>query len=287
MDGFVEVYDSVSGVFIASTVPDADGTFRIAELPAHRDLRVRYADFSGAANMWFGSAATFPEASTVRPKPAGTSLGTRALQAAGAIVGTFPSPPGFVGTFECVTAWFENGYYVASTCGEVGKFFELSHLPMGVYELEFSDEHGHYAQYSTTGDWSTASRLSVNAGQMIYLGPTVFTSTGAIAVAFEAAGGPAGRWGAPTSSVSALTSTNGNGQGQNFAHGQALSSSEGTFFVPKRILSTYASNGWIRGALGWPTAEAVCEGSGACTQTFQGGTVAVPAGTGAGTATLS
>jgi len=110
--------------------------------------------------------------------------------------------------------------------------------------------------------------------------------TGPIADAYAAAGGASGSWGARTSSVGTLTSTNGDGKGQNFANGQALSSAAGTFFVPTGILSTYASNGWIRGSLGWPTANAVCESSGACTQQFQGGKVAVPASGGVGTVTL-
>jgi len=117
------------------------------------------------------------------------------------------------------------------------------------------------------------------AGYMVPAGP--------IAVAYVASGGASGPWGAPTSDVTSFTTTNGDGQGQNFEQGKALSSAAGVFFVPTRISSTHGSYGWIRGELGWPTADAVCDASGACTQQFQGGVITVPAGSGAGTVTFS
>ena len=100
---------------------------------------------------------------------------------------------------------------------------------------------------------------------------------GPIGDAYAASGGASGPWGVPTSVVSTIVTTHGTGQGQNYSNGQALSSSAGTFLVPKSVQSVHGANGWVRGDLGWPTAAASCTG-GACSQQFQGGTISVTAG---------
>ena len=104
---------------------------------------------------------------------------------------------------------------------------------------------------------------------------------GPITDAYVDSGGLSGSWGAPVSSVGSFDSVNGSGVKQNFTAGQALSSASGTFLVPNAIVPTWASVGWLRGSLGWPTSAYSC-GASVCEQTFQGGKIRVPVGGGPG-----
>ncbi|WP_461474651.1 LGFP repeat-containing protein [Microbacterium sp. HJ5] len=128
--------------------------------------------------------------------------------------------------------------------------------------------------------WPTASPQCSTAtcvqafqgGYVAGVNGSLHAVSGGIAAGYRTAGGPSGAWGYPTSAQSSLVGPNGSGTGQNFQRVQALSGPAGTFAVPSAILTDYASHGWVRGALGWPTAPAACDGTD-CTQTFQSGVI--------------
>ena len=122
----------------------------------------------------------------------------------------------------------------------------------------------------TGGNCSQAfqfGQIVANAGTPAYV-----VSTDAISVKYTAAGGPTGALGAPAGNIVAITGPNGDGRSQAFANGQIVSSTSGTFILSGAIRTKHAELLWVRGALGWPTADAVCTGSN-CTQTFQHGSI--------------
>lgn len=109
-------------------------------------------------------------------------------------------------------------------------------------------------------------------------GPAYVVPTGAIGEKYVALGGPTGVLGVPTSTGNPITGANIPGSGQNFQNGQILSTSLGTFALSATVLPEYVRLGWVRGSLGWPTADESCTAPGQCTQAFQFGTLIVESG---------
>ena len=91
---------------------------------------------------------------------------------------------------------------------------------------------------------------------------------------YAAIGGADSVLGLRLSDASNISSPNGDGQGQAFRYGQILSSVSGTFVVRGPIFAKYAELKWVRGSLGWPTADQVCDDS-SCSQEFQFGNISV------------
>ena len=89
-----------------------------------------------------------------------------------------------------------------------------------------------------------------------------------------ALGGVSGVLGARQSEVLSIAA-NGGGFGQMHANGSVFASNAvGTFAVLAGVRAHYFTLGGAAGALGWPTAAAVCNlGNTACSQTFQGGSI--------------
>jgi uncharacterized protein with LGFP repeats len=93
--------------------------------------------------------------------------------------------------------------------------------------------------------------------------------------AYDAAGG-AGVLGVAIIPVATIIGPNGNGIGQRYANNAYIhSSASGVFVVQGAMLDLYVVEGWVRGHLGWPTANAVCDAT-TCTQQFQFGALSVP-----------
>ncbi len=164
MDGSIEVYDSATGTFIRSLTPDPDGSYRVDGLISGHSYKAVFVGFTGAANVWYTTAATWRTASTVAPLAAGRNMGSQTLAAEGVITGVFPVLPGFVGTDICATAYYGDNYYVNDACGTVGESFAMYNLPAGNYFVEYSDNHGHTAYYSTNSDLTYVSYIYVTAG---------------------------------------------------------------------------------------------------------------------------
>ena len=118
---------------------------------------------------------------------------------------------------------------------------------------------------------------SFQGGSIVYTssGGTV-SVTGAISTLSVSLGGPAGVLGPAQTAVQSFTGAGG-GVGQRFTGGSVMSSpTAGTFAVLNgAIRDTYFNAGGPSSSYGWPTAEQTCSGS-ACSQTFQGGTIAPP-----------
>jgi uncharacterized protein with LGFP repeats len=64
---------------------------------------------------------------------------------------------------------------------------------------------------------------------------------------------------------------------QSFQGGMIHASSVGAFLVPTASMAAYSGAGWLRGFLGWPTGDQVCDAAG-CLQAFAGGSIRTPAG---------
>ena len=120
----------------------------------------------------------------------------------------------------------------------------------------------------------SACSQTFQEGVILLRGGVAYATHGAIADRYQTAGGAAGSLGAPIGDVAAITGPNGDGSSQAFQNAQIVSSSSGTFVLSGAIRTKHAGLGWVRGALGWPTAEAVCSGS-TCSQRFQGGVITV------------
>lgn len=90
---------------------------------------------------------------------------------------------------------------------------------------------------------------------------------------YAAAGGTGGSLGKPTGGVNPLQ-VNGGGFVQAYANGAiAFSPAAGAFVLSGTVRTQFNALGGLGGPLGWPTAEASCDATKACSQTFQGGTV--------------
>ncbi|MGV8884425.1 MAG: LGFP repeat-containing protein [Microbacteriaceae bacterium] len=105
--------------------------------------------------------------------------------------------------------------------------------------------------------------------------------TSAIYTFHQARGGDTGSLGRPAGiGITVTDKKSGNGFTQSFDGGVVHSSAAGTFVVTFAMMKAYSAGGWLRGALGWPIADQVCTAD-ACTQTFAGGVIRLPAsGTG-------
>jgi uncharacterized protein with LGFP repeats len=104
-------------------------------------------------------------------------------------------------------------------------------------------------------------------------------STGPIAAAYNAQGGPAGPSGWPTTGMLAFTA-NGGGTVQGFQGAAFASSAAGTYSLSGGVRSFYNTKGGVTGPLGWPTGAMTCTAA-VCTQPFAGGTISYDPATGA------
>lgn len=97
-------------------------------------------------------------------------------------------------------------------------------------------------------------------------------TSGAVATAYAAVGGPDGILGWPASDV-VPTTDNGGGSAQEYQRGSIYSSGAGTFVVAGTVVRKYWSLGGSGGALGWPSADLVkvAGNGGGTAQAFQNG----------------
>ena len=103
---------------------------------------------------------------------------------------------------------------------------------------------------------------------------------GPIGTKYLAVGGPSGVMGYPVGAVVSISGSNGDGLSQAFVGGQILSSADGVFLLRNPMWKELAKYAWVRGPLGWPVADQVCDAAGTCTQEFQHGKITLgPAGT--------
>jgi uncharacterized protein with LGFP repeats len=100
---------------------------------------------------------------------------------------------------------------------------------------------------------------------------TGITSAALVAAAAEqtAVTGPLG---STKSGVQLIADRNGSGLALKYANGWVHSSDRGTFVSSPTVMTAYSANGWVRGALGWPTGVEKCATK-TCSQTFEGGTI--------------
>jgi hypothetical protein len=178
MDGVVEVYEAYSGVFVGHAAVNSDGTYAVDGLLGRTFVRVVYADFTGAAQEWYSGAPTFNSASQVLlPQVGGNTTLNETLDVSGGVSGSLPLPPSFVGSNECVTAWYSDWYYVNRFCGSVGDSFVVGNLPAGSYYLEFSDDSGNLAYFQEVTNWNSALPVVVTAGSTTTLAQSSVTAT--------------------------------------------------------------------------------------------------------------
>jgi uncharacterized protein with LGFP repeats len=171
---------------------------------------------------------------------------------------------------------FDGGYVYAS----VGGVFTVS----GAINTAFARA----GWFRGALGWPTAERVcSGESCSQEFQGGTIYqptSSSAAFALAnaslasyYFAAGGPTSALGTPTSvATSFVTSNNGSGAAQAFQGGYVYSSGAGVYTVDARFGAEYGARGWLRGSLGWPTAESECDAT-TCVQLFQHGEISLPA----------
>ncbi|MDQ0725950.1 uncharacterized protein with LGFP repeats [Microbacterium sp. W4I20] len=135
-------------------------------------------------------------------------------------------------------------------------------------ETAVTDPNGNGVTQQFTGGWIHSS----DAGS--------FSSSTRIMTAYSAAGWLRGALGWPTGAETTVTDKNGNGVAQKFDGGWIHSSASGSFASSAAIMKAYSAAGWLRGPLGWPTGAETCA-SGACAQSFAGGTIRYQSGSAA------
>jgi uncharacterized protein with LGFP repeats len=208
----------------------------------------------------------------------------------GAIGAAFLAAGGPTGSWGAPTS-AESQITGGATAGSGQNFQNVQVLrsSAGVFAVPAALQKAHAAAGWVRGaiGWPSAAAVCPSAtscsqdfqgGLVLATDAGAFAVAGSVATAYRAAGGVSGSWGAPTSTENAIASPRGAGAGQNFRNAQVLRSAAGTFAVPTTSQAAYAAAGWVRGSLGWPTSASTCDGSGACTQTFQGGRIVTPAG---------
>ncbi len=126
-----------------------------------------------------------------------------------------------------------------------------------------------------TGAAQTAGGVTTQRFQ----GGVVYAGQGAggavltpLVAAYDAAGGPTGALGLPTSATG--TTPDGRARYQHFQGGSLYLTSTGATVLPPAVVAVWARSGWERGPLGYPTAAAQTAG-GVTSQEFQGGVVYV------------
>lgn len=99
----------------------------------------------------------------------------------------------------------------------------------------------------------------------------------AIAAAYRTAGGPAGSLGWPVSATTDIDGgANGSGRTQGFASGMTYLYQGTVVTLTSALQKAYIAGGWVRGALGWPTAQPICSGDGSCVVSLQHGSLYQP-----------
>ncbi len=122
------------------------------------------------------------------------------------------------------------------------------------------------------GGASGACIQTFAGGAIASIGSTAAVLPDAIAAAYTTAGGPAGAWGYPLALPQSVTDPNGNGSAFKLEKGWVHASDRGAFFTTNTVMAEYSARGWLRGSLGWPTANEACDATG-CAQSFSGGTI--------------
>ncbi|MFB8386182.1 hypothetical protein ACFC3F_03470 [Microbacterium sp. NPDC055910] len=128
--------------------------------------------------------------------------------------------------------------------------------------------------------WPTAAMTCVGSvcEQSFQGGTLYWTPTGwrvglpVIEAVHTSLGGDTGALGKRTSVLIRIPQ-NGGGYGQTYETGSVYSSAAGAFAVVGGIRATYFTVDGSAGLLGWPTSAQSCDANGACSQSFQGGTI--------------
>ena len=146
----------------------------------------------------------------------------------------------------------------------------------------FTGALGYPTSDSITGGYQEFASGAILAGQPVHVIPAI------VAVRWLALGAAASGAGSPTADAAAFTSYSGaKGVSQTFANGAIYAIASGTasghnlagqaFFSSGLILSRYLALSGPAGALGVPTTDVVPSGT-AVIETFEGGTITLPAG---------
>ena len=175
-DGWVAFYDYTTGALEYWTSVAPDGTYSIAGVVGGPH-RVRFGDFTGAADEWYDNALSFGSAWWVGSGGDGTTATLDATLAPEAVIeGRFTTPKTFTSSFVCVTAWYSDGYSAQEVCGAPGAPFELHHLAVDWYRLQFWDGNtGESAWFSNQPSWETGTWVPVVAGQTKHVAVVWFT----------------------------------------------------------------------------------------------------------------
>ena len=175
---------------------------------------------------------------------------------------------------------------VAENGGGIAQSFANGSLyasPEGAYTIPVRIRAPYFRAGGSAGvlGWPTAAESctplvcsqTFQNGTVYWSKPTGgWYSAGAIDVAYQAAGGPAGSLGWPRSGLITVPE-NGGGVAQAFTGGSIYSSPAGAFPVTGAVRAAYFVTGGSAGLYGWPTGAATCAVNGLCTQTFTGGTI--------------
>ena len=146
--------------------PRADGTFEI--YVDSGKYRIQFWGFEGAAQEFYDNAKLWPDAKWISPSSGGKSLGTVKLARSGVFEGNLSY--GLPGQEVCASAYsVPEGWGVGSYCDTSGEPFTIDYLSAGKYKIILESENGWQRWLDHGGHWGEATKLSVSAGQTVWL----------------------------------------------------------------------------------------------------------------------
>lgn len=232
-------------------------------------------DGAGCGQTFAGGTIRYLHGEPAAVVPAISNAAIReAWEATGGSTGSLGFP---VGTTQAITDANGNGYAQRFERGWIHSSAAGTFATPSVIMTEYS-ARGWLRAPGGIGWPTSASTCDATACTQVFALATIRVSVGGlmtnstIATVWQATGGVSGALGAPQAAPQAITDPNGNGVAQRFERGWIHSSAAGTYWTPTVVMTEYSAQGWLRGALGWPTADPRCL-PGGCTQTFQGGTI--------------
>lgn len=124
-------------------------------------------------------------------------------------------------------------------------------------------------------DPSSRCEQAFQGGLIHEVSGSAFAMTGSVLTTFTNAGGTGGELGWPIGPDISWTANGVSGVYRDFERGIVYSAAPTGSVIVKTgsIRSAYGALGGSSGSLGWPIGNAACDGSGNCTQAFQGGEI--------------
>jgi hypothetical protein len=162
LEGCANIID-LDGWKVDEACVNSEGEYAFENLPPGT-YKIRFLDFEGLANEWFGGA-NFYEAATVTVVAGATATASVGLESAGSVSGQV-TLDGDAAIGGCIDAVDRDGFTVASDCVDANGHYTIGNLLPGSFTLHFVDFDDAADSWSGGGaTWAKATEVSVAANE--------------------------------------------------------------------------------------------------------------------------